>query len=411
MTLAFVLSTGRAGSTLVSRILGEHPDVLSISEYFAALQGILRRKPYPEHEMDGEELWRILSAPDPFADALIRHGMRTPEMFYPYRTGRFRAESGIPILCHSTLASISDDPDALFDMLAEQVPNWPRRAAADQHRALFAFLAELLNRRVVVERSGGSLLLADILPRQFPEARFVYLHRDGPDTALSMSRFPMFRLSAVAHQAALQAGLPGYAAMADIQAAMPPAFSGLLSPPYDMSRLADADIDVAYFGDTWSDMTCHGMSALAALPGERWTMLRYEDLLSDPDAELARLAGHIGVSAPAEWLRAARRMVDPGRAGKARDLDPRTRARLAASCAPGERAVRRRSGVLPGHGQAAQGSDQRALRVAEFFWASAETKRGEAGHNPPQGEPQLQPRQRGADAEVRAGSKGQVRVG
>ena len=129
MNLTFVVSSGRAGSTLLSRILHEHPDVLSVSEFFACLQGVLRRVPYPGQDMDGAELWRILSAPDPIADALVRHDLTSPEMFYPYGRGRFTPETGIPIICHSTLSLLSDDADALFDQLATStVPcslTWP----------------------------------------------------------------------------------------------------------------------------------------------------------------------------------------------------------------------------------------------------------------------------------------------
>ena len=37
MQLTFVVGTGRCGSTLLSRLLREHPDVLSMSEFFSTL--------------------------------------------------------------------------------------------------------------------------------------------------------------------------------------------------------------------------------------------------------------------------------------------------------------------------------------------------------------------------------------
>jgi hypothetical protein len=339
LNLTFVVSSGRAGSTLLSRILHEHPEVLSVSEFFADLQGILRRSPYPAWDMNGEELWRILSAPDPLADALIRDGLGTPEMLYPYGSGRFGADTGIPMICHSTLSLLSDNPDALFDQLAGEVPSWPTRTAADQYRALFGYLARLLRRRVVVERSGGSVILVELLRRQFPEARLVHMYRDGPDCALSMSRFPMYRLGAVTMQAALAAGLPADSAWQDIQAALPQRFAGLLSPPYDMTRLADYEFPLAFFGDWWSDMTRVGVTALSDLPDDAWTTLAYEDLMRDPAAELTRLAGFIGVAATPEWLTTGRRMIDPGRPGSAAGLDKEMLAALRAACEPGTAAI------------------------------------------------------------------------
>jgi hypothetical protein len=339
VNLTFVVSSGRAGSTLLSQILHEHPDVLSVSEFFACLQGVLRRQPYPGQDMDGQELWRILSAPDPVADALVRHGLIAPEMSYPYGRGRFAAETGIPIICHSTLSLLSDDPDRLFDQLAREIPRWPRRRSADQYRAVFGYLAGLLGRSVVVERSGGSVILIRLLRRHFPEARFVHMYRDGPDCALSMSRFPMFQVGLVTYAAARAARLPEDAAMKQIQDALPGCFAGLLSPPYDFSRLAEFEFDLEFFGGLWAGMMTSAVAALGELPDDRWDTLDYADLLVDPAAELTRLASFIGVAATPQWLATARRLVDRGRPGKSALLNPEDLARLRKSCEPGMAAL------------------------------------------------------------------------
>lgn len=339
MPITFVVSTGRAGSTLVSRMLALHPQVLSVSEFFAVVQGILRRHEYPAGDMDGGALWRIASAPDPLADAMVRSGQRVPEMFYPYQTGRFKAETGIPIICHSTLSLLSDDPDALYDALAAQVPSWPTRKAADQYRALFGLLSEMLGRPVVVERSGGSLILVRLLRREFPEARFAFMHRDGMDTALSMSRFPMFKLGILAVRAAAKAGLPVGATMTDIQAHLPEEFTGVLSPPYDLSGLPDVRMSPVQFGELWSNMICNGTAALSELPAGIQCQLGYAELLRDPGAELSALAEFLEIQAPADWLEAAAKLVDPARAGAASQLDADLLSELSEACEPGERAL------------------------------------------------------------------------
>jgi hypothetical protein len=339
MTLTFVVSSGRAGSTMLSQILHEHPDVLSVSEFFACLQGVLRRVPYPDQDMDGEELWRILSAPDPIADALVRHGMNSPEMFYPYGRGRFTADAGIPIICHSTLSLLSDDADTLFDQLATEIPGWPRRPAADQYRAVFGYLAGRLGRSVVVERSGGSVISIRLLRDQFPEARLVHMYRDGPDCALSMRAFPMFQVGVVTYLALREAGLPGGASWQQIQDALPGRFQGLLSPPYDLARLKEFEFDLEYFGHLWSGMMTGAVAALREVPGGQWDTLGYADLLRDPAAELTRLASFLGVAATPQWLAAADRLVDRGRAGKSARLDPAELAMLQEVCEPGAAAL------------------------------------------------------------------------
>lgn len=338
MPLTFVVSTGRAGSTLLSRMLALHPEVLSISEFFTVLQGILRRWPYPDGDMDGREFWHLASSPDPLADALVKNGQKVPEMFYPYETGRFKAETGVPNICHSTLSLLSDDPDSLYDELAAEIPSWPRRSGPDQYRALFGLLAATLGRPVVVERSGGSVILVRTLREQFPEARFVLMHRNGVDTALSMSRFPMFRLGMLAVRAAALAGLPANATMDQIQAALPDQYAGVLSPPYDLSALPGMRMSPVPFGQRWSEMMRYATSALAALPSDIQSQLGYEDLLADPAAELTRLAGFLGVPADPDWIEAAAKLISAERGGVASDPADLV-AELRAACEPGDRAL------------------------------------------------------------------------
>lgn len=335
MKLTFVVSSGRAGSTLLSHLLARHPEVLSLSEFYTVLKGSMHRTPYPGDDMDGARLWRILTAPDALSDALVRHGLNAEEMLYPYESGRFGPAAGIPAICHSTLPMLSPDPDALFDELAAEVPRWPVRAAADQYRAFFGYLAQRLGRTVAVERSGGSLFAIRLLSQEFPEARFVHMYRDSPDCALSLSRLPLFRFGALVYQAAEEAGLPGSAWWEDIQAALPERYAGLLSPPYDLTRLDEFDPGLAFFGEWWSSMICTGVQLLGELPLDRWDTLRYADLMADPDAELTRLAAFLGVAAPPDWLATARRLVDTSRGGKAARLDPAAAAELAKSCQPG----------------------------------------------------------------------------
>lgn len=349
MSLTFVVSTGRCGSTALSRVLREHPGVLSISELFSMLKGKLRHTGFPAHQMDGAELWQILTARDAFADARIRAGLVTPEMTYPYRTGRFSPVTGVPIICHNMLPMLSDDPDALFALLAREVPGWPPRPAADQYRALFAYLAGLLGRPVVVERSGASLTIVRALRRQFPEARFIHLHRDGPDCALSMSRHPVFRLAGLTAAAAQAAGvpatLPWEAAESRLlrlreQGRVPREFTGLIGWPFDAERYMSYPLPVAFFGELWSWLVCEGVPALAELTPGDWTSLRYEDLLREPAAQLTGLAHFIGVDASPRWLARATGLISrPGRPSAAAGLDPPELESLRAACEPGARAI------------------------------------------------------------------------
>jgi hypothetical protein len=328
---------------MLSHILHRHADVLSVSEFFGILRTAERLGPaeIPTRDMDGAELWHLLTRPDPLLDAQICAGLMPPEVCYPYDRGRFRPATGVPLICHNLLPGISTEPDALFDDLAATVPTWPRRPAAEQYRALFACLAARLGRRVVVERSGASVQLTPLLREYFPDARFVYLHRDGPDCALSMSRHPTFRRQILTAAAAYALGLPLSWPPQDIQAALPEQFRGLIYPPFDADAIMTHPIPLTLFGSKiWSPMVCEGANALSRLPASARLGLNYEDVLRAPEAQLTKLAGFIGVEATADWLGAARQLVKPGRAGAARaQVGPAGLTALGTACEPGTRAA------------------------------------------------------------------------
>jgi sulfotransferase family protein len=336
--LTFVVGTGRCGSTMLSRILHLHPDVLSVSELFVVLQAATRQDGFPTASIDGQQLWNIVAANHPILDAQIRDGLGAPELCYPYGRGRFDLATGVPLINHSTLPMLTDDPDALFDELAAEVPTWPERPATEHYRALFGWLADRLGRRVVVERSGSSIKHFALLREHFPEARFVHMLRDGPDCALSMSRHPGFRMEVMVHDAIRAAGVPPAAGWKVI-VEPPPEYAGLISPPFDARRFMDYHIPAATFGRRWSDMVCAGLAEFGRVPADHWITLWFEDLLDDPGAQLSRLAEFIGVPCPPQWVREGSKLIDRSRAGQSKQLDPDTLASLRSACEPGNSAI------------------------------------------------------------------------
>jgi hypothetical protein len=335
----FVVGTGRCGSTALSRMLSEHPEVLSMSEFIGAMFFSTENINLMSY-MDGRELWRMISSANPFIDSALRAGLDLPEIVYPHGRGRFSPVTGIPRICQTVLPTITDDPDALYDRLAAEVPRWPNRDAAGHCLALFDFLARGLGRRMVVERTGISLMYAQTLREMFPRARFVHMYRDGPDCALSMSRHPIYRSFALLRAAAVEEGLPWPSPVRVIMASLPQRFTGLLTPPYDLERFMAYPIPLTWFGDLWSYTTTTGIAALADMPGESWMSVRYEDLVSAPEAELGRLAEFAGFRASPEWLSLARRLIHERSTGTARArLDPDALRDLQQACAPGAEAI------------------------------------------------------------------------
>jgi hypothetical protein len=341
-SLTFVVSTGSCGSTMLSRLLCQHPEVLSLSEFFTVLRAAIRRGAIPAEDMDGQRLWQMLSEPDPFGDRLLRALKQVPEfggVGYAYQGGRFNLETGVPRICHSVLPLLTDDPDDLFDQLAAEVPTWPSRPAAGQYRALFGYLSSTLRRRAVVERSGGSIRHVAALQQMFPEARFVHLHRDGPDCALSMSRPPGGQLAGLHAEAARAAGLSPSTPWKDIHAAMNSQFERMLSEQFDLKQFMSYQVPLTFYGQRWSSMLCTGLPVLAAMPPSCWISIKYEEILNDPGPQLRRLADFLGVEAVPSWLASASGMVDLSRAGASARLDPGSLAALRQACDPGAQAI------------------------------------------------------------------------
>jgi Sulfotransferase family len=346
VSLTFVVNTGRSGSTMLSRILHMHPAVLSLSEFFNSITGLSsngdqNRWEFPTEDMDGQEFWQLISAPAPLKDSIVLAGLKSSEMCYPYDTGRFDAATGVPTICNATLPLLSDDPDALFDQLAARIPNWPKRSAAEQFRALFSTLAAMLGRPTIVERSGSSLPLVPVLRRLFPEARFVLQYRDGLDCALSMRRHVSGQFAGIIEEAIRITGLPPTATWKELLAAAPEEFNGLLTEPFDVARIMAYPVPMTFFGQAWAWMMWVGTEAIKRLPRDIWTTLQYERLIASPAEELTRLAEFINVPATPEWLDKACSSMDSGRVGSARSqLDPDTLAALQEACEPGTRAIR-----------------------------------------------------------------------
>jgi len=338
--VTFVVGTGRCGSTMLSRILHLHPDVLSASEFFTAVTDSWLNISPQAHDMNGQEFWNLVSAPAAYINALIQAGLTVPDLLYPYDTGRFKTITGIPGICHSTLSMLSDDPDTLFDRLAAVIPGWPKRSAAEQYHSFFALLAELLGRRVIVERSGGSIAVIPWLRELFPDARFIHMHRDGPDCALSMSRHVMSRVAVLTIEARIRAGLPDSASWEDITAALPEKFYGLLVPPFDKERFMAYPMALISFGQVWAELERIGITALRELPPGDWTNLKYETLIRNHEQELTRLAEFLGVPVTAEWLDAVGKLIDPSKSGSAEaQLSALEVATLRTACAPGTQAI------------------------------------------------------------------------
>ena len=333
--MTFVVGTGRCGSTALSRVMHQHPDILSLNEFWSAIGS--SRLQAAAGPMDGPKFLHVLAEPRPGLDALIRSEVDVPEFGYPAVGGRYSPETGIPAICLLPLPALTSDPDALFDELSAEIVRWPERSSTEQWMALFDWLRRRFGKKVAVERSGFSLRLVLILIAAFPNAKFIHLHRDGPSCAMSMSRHYAFRMLALQMEICDLVGLPRnmHEELTEEHAAqLPPHLAPLLSNKYD-PELLNRPLEPARFGRIWSDSIVQGVSDLAPVATENRMNMSYEQLLADPHQELTRLADFLGVEPTSSWLTAAADGLHPPGSKADNGCPPEDLESLLDACAPG----------------------------------------------------------------------------
>ncbi len=317
---------------MLSDILNSHPDILSISELFI-LQG---RALFHFRRLTGNEMWGIVSRQTRAQRRQL--GSHSDALLYPAGTPRGRyAGAEIPPISWVALPHLTDRPDDLLDELEPVIRSQPRQPAADHYRAMFAWLRRKFNRKIWVERSGGSGMYAPRLARMFPEAKFVHLYRDGRDTAVSMKNHPVFR-EAMRYVVTMKEY--GVDALTPMTGGSGPAFRNwamlraqlFLYAVFLFHRTRNREFALSAFGKFWSDVVDRADRFLDTLPPARVLRVRFEDLQSEPEREIARFARFLDPSLDdPDWVKEAAQIPRPT-PSKLGGLAPAERTALTEAC-------------------------------------------------------------------------------
>lgn len=303
---AFILGTGRSGSTLLSQLLASHPEVASLSEFLT----FLGTRALLPGAVDGARYWHRLSVQTPLYRTLFTAETAPREFLYPGGGGRFPHDDVPPILA-TTLPGLAPDPDALFDRLAGVVTQQPVQSMAAHHQALFERLAAHAGARLWVERSGLSLMQARALRLAFPAAKFVFLQRDGRDVALSLQAFRPARLIIWSWALFRHVGANPIAIQAPTGASAKLAlFERLFTPVFPVRVALSTPPPLKACAGFWNEMVLSALPEYHALPPDRRMVLRYEALCARPRTELSRLTRFLGVAPLDGWLEAAARVPE-----------------------------------------------------------------------------------------------------
>ncbi len=309
-------------------MLAENPDALSVFEYFNGLDIATRFSVGP---VTGDAFAALISAEQPFVTAVLRRGYEVAEITYPYgRSARYLPGAPLPWILLSMLPRLTDSPDELFDEVMTFARSRESASMIEHHRALFDWLVARFDRRFWIERSGSSIdYLAD-LDQQFPKARFLHIHRDGREAALSMREHHAYRLPiSLMYGAPTDAGVP-LAELGPLD---------LHAEPTDrdpISQVLTSRPSAHYFGQYWNDQILRGDAARAAIAPERYREVRFEDLIADPQSELAAIAAFFEIDASrGGWIERAAALVGGVPATRFPDLPAEEASMLSEVVRPG----------------------------------------------------------------------------
>ncbi|MYH49132.1 MAG: sulfotransferase [Gammaproteobacteria bacterium] len=316
---------------MVSDILNRHPRVLSVSEFFS----YLGMRTFRYRNPTGAWMWDLYS----------RHRIRTTlmakesykELLYPFDgpQARFTRRNVPPILC-ATLPHLTDQHEALFDELELVVEQQPRQSLAAHFRHLFSWLGRRFGGDVWAERSGGSLLFASLLLRQFPEARVVHVYRDGRETAISMSRHYPFRmmLASLHRIEGWRINIAGLLSRDRLWNRTAPWVEPLANRLLRSERLNYDSLTLEDFGTFWAAMIEKGDQVLGHLPTDRLLNVKFEDVQLDPCYQIRRLIRFIDPSLEDHsWLRDVSSIPRPMQS-KFAQLSPEQQTALTEACLP-----------------------------------------------------------------------------
>jgi hypothetical protein len=317
----FVIGTGRCGSTLLSRMLSENPRVLNVFELFSGIDQFFRFRRDP---VSGAELAARLREDHPMLTMVMRRGYEVPEVVYPFGApgARYRKGEPIPWALGIAIPRVTGEPDALFDELLAHVEALPERTLAEHYREIFEWLTSRLGRSCWIERSGTSIDFLAELREFFPDARFVHIHRDGREAALSMREYPVLRVAvAVMH------GLLG-----EIEYSHEGLVELERSEPAAIDRLLETRPPIELYGRYWSDQIRRGYAALDRLEPGAFLDVRFEELVTRPHEVIRRIADFLEIGAEDAWIARAASLVRGMPEQRRPALAPDERERLDASC-------------------------------------------------------------------------------
>ncbi|MET0660773.1 MAG: sulfotransferase [Steroidobacteraceae bacterium] len=331
----FIVGTGRCGSTLLSSLIAEHPEVLSLSEFIGGMTSVKR---FTTVDVAGDELASILRGDQELSNLWVSRGFTIEETLLKHQDmaglqPNFRASNFL----HAAIPALDPhNPQALFEEIMQWAHEQSPGPMARHLPTLFDWLTQRLGKKLWIERTGASMEFFGELRRTFPHAHYLHIHRDGAEASLSMRQHAHF----------IQ--LVSFNMHAPTRAELEQAVDASL--PYDADPIVRRFRNppaLEHFGEHWTYSMVRGYREFPFVDRDHYCEIRFENLLARPYETLEQVAEFFELPAAGNWIERAAAKVRSDVQRRADRLPAQERARLTRACFLGQILSGREGGDLP----------------------------------------------------------------
>lgn len=291
---------------------------------------------FVHREMDGPRFWRHLNKASPVLRKAINPTRSPVEFTYEFGPDSPWTMADLPACLYMTLPHLSGEPDALYRDMEPAIKGLPRSSMGDLYQFWFDWLKDRQGKKMWIERSGNSITMVKQINRLWPNAKFVHIHRDGREVAMSIRNFMPLRVFLHTWQRLRLIGvdlLKTPFRYSDSQ--MVNTFAPLISSIMPTEQFLDREPSPIETGRFWSAMIEQGLKDLSAIAQSRIHTMTYTDLVERPKDTLSDFLDFAAPDLPKEpWLDQASKLPKKNEP-KWTSLPPDQITALEEACAPG----------------------------------------------------------------------------
>ena len=312
----FIVGTGRCGSTILPRMVNLHPDVAVFNEFLIAMHFYDK---WVERDLSGAQMADIIDcgidAGSGAFKKIIAH-LVTPEVTFeggaaslPKDASAYR-DNVFPDVLLLPLPHLFDEPEKALADLMDFVRAQPTQKLSRHYIAMFEYLTAKAGKKIWTERSGGSIAWMPEMLDLFPDGKYLHLHRNPLDVALSMQRHNHFRVRAFKYFDLKTKDGIRWSDLdeTDLNNNLP------ISPR--LKSVMEHDVPLEYFLEDVNECILRGMKEVKRLAPAQYAEIAFEEIMADPKAALRRLADFFDLAPDETWLAAAAALLKSGQAAQ-----------------------------------------------------------------------------------------------